>query len=114
MLARKNRAPLKKDFSQIRKTGKNYDSPSFGLLVSYRSASEPVCAFIISKKIDKRSVVRHEVKRKLSDAITSFLPRLPKNIELVFLAKQKAVQSTREELKKELESVLGRARLVSA
>lgn len=113
MLSRKNLAPLKKDFSRIRRNGKNYDSPSFGLLVSYQTeAPEPQCAFIVSKKIDKRSVVRHEVKRKLADAITSFLPRLPKNTELVFLTKQKAALTTKEELIKEMDVILHRANLL--
>lgn len=113
MLAKKNRVSLKSEFSRIRSHAKNYDSPSFGLLVSY-GLGEPKAAFVVSKKIDRRSVVRHEVKRKLADAIASFLPRLSKNIELVFLAKPKAVQSSREELKAEVEAVLRRTRLISA
>ncbi len=114
MLAKKNRVPLKSEFSRIRSAAKNYDSPSFGLLVSYNNSQKaPQAAFIISKKIDKRSVVRHEVKRKLSDAIQSFLPRLANNLELVFLAKQKAVEATREELKTEVESILRRAKLLN-
>ena len=112
MLARKKLIPLKKEFGRIRKTAKSYDSPSFGLLVTYGSTTAQA-AFIVSKKVSKSSVVRHDVKRKLSDAITSFLPRLAKNTELVFLAKPKAVESTREELKKEVEAVLQRSRLVA-
>lgn len=112
MLSRKQLIPLRKEFGRIRQNAKQYDSPSFGLLVSYGSDS-PQCAFIVSKKIDKRSVVRHDVKRKLAEAIRPFLPHLAKNLELVFLAKQKAVQSTQDELKAELDTVLGRARLIS-
>lgn len=112
MLARKKRLSLKKEFGRIRQDGKNYDSPSFGLLVSYGS-DNPRVAFIVSKKIDKRSVVRNNIKRKFSDAITSFLPRLPQKTELVFLARPKAVESTREELKNEIEAVLRRTRLIT-
>lgn len=111
MLARRNLIPLRKEFSRIRKTAKNYDSPSFGLLVSYGSTN-PQAAFIVSKKISRSSVVRHEVKRKLADAVTSFLPRLAKNIQLVFLARPKVVESSGDELKKEVESILHRARLL--
>ncbi len=113
MLSRKNRLHLKNDFGRIRTSGKTYDSPSFGLLVSFSDKQqEASAAFIVSKKVDKRSVVRHEVKRKLSDAIKPFLPRLVKNTELVFLAKQKAIEATPEQLKSEIESVLKRARLL--
>ncbi|MCL4397930.1 ribonuclease P protein component [Patescibacteria group bacterium] len=114
MLPRKKTVNLKKEFPKIRQTGKNYDSPSFGLLVSYNNSNKTTqVAFIISKKVDKKSVVRHEVKRKLSDAIAFFLPHLANNLELVFLAKQKAVQSDRDQLKTEIETVLRRARLIA-
>lgn len=113
MLARKNLIPLRKEFGRIRAEAKNYDSPSFGLLISY-GAPNTQASFIVSKKIHKNSVVRHDVKRKLSDAIEFFFPRLPKNIELVFLAKQKCVGSTREELKNEIQKVFERARLIAS
>lgn len=113
MLARKDLIRLKKEFGRIRKEAKSYDSPSFGLLVSY-GAQTTQCAFVVSKKVDRSSVVRHEVKRKLSEAIASFIPRLAKNLELTFLAKQKAVESSQDELKKEVELVLQRARLASS
>lgn len=91
-----------------------YDSPSFGLVVDFKKEHDGAqVAFIVSKKIDKRSVVRHQVKRKLSEAIGSVLERLPKNTELVFLAKQKAIEEGREEIGREVESVLKRARLLS-
>ena len=119
MLPRKNLIPLKKEFPRIRAEGKMYDSPSFGLVVSYHSSinyqlptTNSSCAFVVSKKISKSSVVRHSVKRKLSDAIVLFLPRLPKNIELLFLAKSKSITATRDDLKKEVENVLLRAKLL--
>lgn len=114
MLARKNLIDLKKEFPRIRKEGKIYDSPSFGLIVSFGSGAGPQASFIVSKKISKSSVIRHEIKRKLSDGITPFLPHLGKNVELVFLAKQKAVESDNEKLKIEIESVLRRSRLIAS
>lgn len=118
MLPRKKLIPLKSEFGRIRKEGKMYDSPSFGLLVSFSGTRDKglgtsvQVAFIISKKIDKRSVVRHEVKRKLSDAVAPLLPRLAKKVELVFLAKQTAISSSRENLTLEMETLLKRAKLL--
>lgn len=111
MIPRKNLIALKKEFSRIKSAGKMYDSLSFGLLISY-GASLAQAAFIVSKKIAKSSVIRHQVKRKLADAVQPLLPRLPKNIELVFLAKQKAITSGREELGREVGEVLKRAKLL--
>lgn len=118
MLPRKNLIPLKKEFPRLRQEGKMYNSDSFGLIVSYLAtsnqqlATSPQIAFIVSKKISPKSVTRHEVKRKLSDAIHPLLPRLSKNLELVFLAKQKATEVSREELQKEVEDLLQRIKLL--
>lgn len=114
MLPRKNLVSLKKEFPRIRKEGKVYDSPSFGLIVSFGSGGGPQASFVVSKKVNKSSVVRHDVKRRLSDGVTPFLPRLGKNVELVFLAKQKAIESNNDKLQIEIESVLHRARLVAS
>ncbi len=112
MLPRKKLIPLKSEFQRIRQDGKLYDSPSFGLVISYGTKDGSQAAFVVSKKIDKKAVVRHAVKRKLSEAVTSFLPRLPKNAEVLFLAKQQAIKSEIAELRDEIEAVLRRAKLV--
>lgn len=105
--------PLKSEFARIRQTGKMYDSPFFGILISFDEKTDGAkAAFVVSKKIDKRSTVRHEVKRKLALAVSSFLPRLPKHVELVFLPKQKAISALPEQLKREVKGVLKRAKLL--
>ena len=114
MLARKNLINLRKEFLRIRKEGKLYDTPLFGVVISYSSVSEtPQCSFIVSKKISLKSVVRHEIKRKLAEAVVSFLPNIDKSVQLTFLAKQKLVESTKDEIKKEMEFALRRARLLT-
>ncbi len=112
MLARKKLIPLTSEFERIRKGGKVYDAPSFGIIVSFDKEIGPKCAFIVSKKISKSSVTRHECKRKLSNAVSGFLPRLSKNVEIVFLAKTLVTKTTQEELKLEVESVFRRAKLI--
>ncbi len=115
MLSRKKLLPLRKEFRRIKKTGKLYDSLSFGFLLSYHEGEIPESAqvaFVVSKKIDKRSVVRHEVKRKLADAVREFLGQLPKSAQIVFLAKQKAINSSPEDLRAEIALVLDRAKLI--
>lgn len=120
MLPRKKLLPLRSEFDRIRASAKRYDSPSFGLLVSYQrervqalaAGQEAQVAFIVSKKIDKRSVVRHQIKRKLSEAVSFFLPRLGKNLELVFLAKKEAIGMETEKLREEIHNSLTRAKLL--
>ena len=115
MLARKKLIDLRAEFPRIRKEGKIYDTPLFGMVISYSATSKtPQWAFIVSKKVSLKSVVRHEIKRKLSDSISIFLPNLNKSVQLTFLAKQKLIESTKDEIKKEMESVLRRSRLIVA
>lgn len=112
MLPRKKLIPLKSEFGRIRQDGKMYDSLSFGLVVSYNSKDGPQAAFVVSKKIDKKSVSRHAIKRKLSDAVTPFLARVPKNAELTFLAKTQVGARSVSEISLEIDSVLKRAKLI--
>lgn len=112
MLPRKDLIPLKSDFERIHKTGKVFDSPSFGLVVSYGASDGPKAAFIVSKKIDKKSVIRHQIKRKLADSVLPFLASLDNKVELVFLAKGKAKERSAADLAAEAEKVLKRERLL--
>ena len=49
MLARKNLIKLRTEFPRIRKEGKVYDTPLFGMVVSYSKIADLAqCAFIVS------------------------------------------------------------------
>lgn len=115
MLSRKQLIPLKQEFDSIRQTGRRFDSPSFGLLVQFEKKDNPSpqFAFIVSKKVDRRSVVRHEVKRKLADAASKFVGRLSPTVKIVFLAKAAAIKETKDGLIRELTATLKRAQLLS-
>lgn len=113
LLPRKNLIDLKQEFAKLRKTGKIYDSPSFGLLVSYSHAPTlQRVAFIVSKKVSLKATDRHEVKRKLADATKVYFAKLSPNAQLVFLAKPQAVEKSLKELTSELDAILGRSKLV--
>ncbi|MCL4389985.1 MAG: ribonuclease P protein component [Patescibacteria group bacterium] len=112
MLPRKKLIALRQEFPRIREEGKLYDSPSFRLVVVYGRGSGASAAFVISKKISLKSVVRHQVKRKLSDALSPLLNRLGSAVELLFLAKPKAIQTQTGDLQKEIETALQRAKLL--
>lgn len=114
MLPRKQLIPLKQEFDSIRQTGRRYDSVSFGLLVQFgnKKAQGAQFAFVVSKKVDRRSVVRHEVKRKLAAVIGRFSGQLSPTLKIIFLAKQTAVAETRENLERELKELLQRAKLL--
>jgi ribonuclease P protein component len=115
MLPRKQLIPLKKEFDSIRQTGRRFDSPSFGLLVQFGKKDNllPQFAFVVSKKVDRRSVIRHEVKRKLAEAAGQLIGRLSPTVKIVFLAKAAAIKETKEDLAMELMTILKRAQLLT-
>ncbi len=114
MLPRKNRLPLRQEFLQVQKNGQRIDSVSFGLTFRVnptRVGDAAQAAFIVTKKIDSRSVVRHRVKRKLVHALAPLLSSLPSNLDLIFFAKTVATTRQVSELKAEIELVLKKANL---
>lgn len=116
MLPKKKIIPLRTSFYRIRRTGQTYDSPSFGLIVSYdkqrKQSEEARLGFVVSKKVDKRAVIRNRIKRKFSEAVLPFTPRLAKQLELVFLIKSKAIGSSLQELNQEMNSLFARIKLL--
>ncbi len=109
MLPRKNLIPLKSEWLRIQRTGRSIDTESFRLIVNLGGEGEARAAFIVSRKVDLRSVVRHQVKRRLAEAVRKVLPGLEVGAEAVFLAKRKASQVTEETLEEEVKESLRRA-----
>lgn len=104
MIARKLLIPLRKEYPALRKVGRWRDSASFRLLIAKRptTAESTRYAFIVSKKVSLLSTERHEIKRRLSDAVTLLLDQIPSGMDIVVIAKKEALGKTAGELKKEL------------
>jgi len=113
MLSKKHRLPLAVGFERIKKEGRIINGPLFGLLIATRNTGDETrFGFIISTKIDKRSVVRHRIKRLLSEAVRLNLDKIKPGYDLVFLAKKSVVGKSFEEIKKEVENSLAKANLL--
>lgn len=87
-LAQKYRLTGKKQFDLIKKRGRLIDGPLFSLLV-FRSREKegPKFGFIVSKRIDKRAVVRNRLRRVLAEAVRQILPEVGPDLRGIFLAK---------------------------
>lgn len=117
MLSKKHRFPLTTEFDRIKKQGRIINGPLFGLLVAKPPTTnhQPQATrfgFIISTKIDKRSVVRHRIKRLLSEAARLNLDKIKHGHDFVFLAKKEIIGKSFREVKKEVEIRLERAGLL--
>jgi ribonuclease P protein component len=68
--------------------------------------------FVVSKRISKRAVERNYIKRLLSEAIRTALPRLPLGLDIVVSARQQASRADLHTLEQDMLALLQRAQLL--
>lgn len=84
---------------------KNIQSASFGLKTAKNNLDIPRFAFVVSKKLDKRAVVRNGTKRKLSSCIEEIFDRIKGGNDFVFYPKSLIIDINHQELLREIEIV---------
>lgn len=85
-------------------------SPFF--VMRFEKTEKPfTVAIVASKKIDKRSVVRNQVKRKLFHVLADMMPK-ESTLSLIFYVRRPILAATPEDLKKELVRALEHANRV--
>lgn len=83
---------------RTRWSGKSIKTPFFILKVAQNGLLYNRFSFTVSKKVDKRAVVRNKAKRRLRSCIEEIFTDLKKGYDMVFLIKKEAVLATRQEL----------------
>lgn len=87
-------------------------SPLFGLSFSDNNKNLSRFSFVISKKIDKRAVVRNKTKRKIRSVIEDMLGKIKAGKDFTFYLKKETVSSTRENISNELSDVFEKNKLL--
>jgi ribonuclease P protein component len=85
--------------------GNKYFSPLFQVKVSENNTDKARFGFIVSKKIDKRAVIRNQTKRVLRSAAETFLNNL-KGKDIIIIAKKNLLPKEKEEVVEELSKIL--------
>lgn len=107
MLPKENRLPLRREFLQVKKSGKLLSGKFFSLIVASRKDNHPSrFAFIISKKIHKRATKRNRIRRLLVESIRSLLPEIKSSQDCVFLVKKSILDKELSVIQKEVEKFL--------
>ena len=100
MLKRENRLS-----KIVRGSGeKKYFSPLFHVRVSENNTDKARFGFVVSKKIDKRAVVRNKTKRVLREAAKALIDRVLGK-DIIIIAKKELSSKEKEEVKKELGNI---------
>lgn len=91
------------DFKKLK--SKTINSPLFTL--RYLESGEKVSkfAFVISKKIDKRAVVRNKIKRQISKALEGILEKITRGYTFIFIVKKEILTKSQEEISGETERI---------
>lgn len=92
---------------------KNISTPQFSLKIAKNNQDLNRFALIVSKKLDKRAVVRNSLKRKLRSCIEEIFDNIKKGYDFVFYPKQSAIKVERSEILKEITSALAKEKLIN-
>lgn len=86
---------------------RSFSSPFF--VMRFEKTKQPfTVALVASKKIDKRSVVRNQAKRKLFHVLADLLPK-ESTLSLIFYVRRPILAATPEDLQKEIRRALEHA-----
>ena len=110
MLAKANRLKKKKEFNFIYRKGEVNYSKFLALYVSKTKLKVSKIGFSVSNKVGN-SVVRHKVRRRLSEVIKNYVLLLPTN-NYIFVAKSGCEQLDFDDIKQNVEYILKKANLV--
>lgn len=84
---------------------------SFVLKTAANSLSYPRFAFVVSKKVDRRAVVRNRIKRKISGSIEPRIENISLGIDMVFILKRSAAENI-EKIGQEVEGAFAKQGLL--
>ena len=113
MLPARHRLETYQEIERVKKKGELYQTSLFGLLVLKNQTSYLTrFDFIVSLKISPKSTIRNRIKRLLAEAISERLIKISPGFDLVFLAKKTIIGKNLKEIKKEVDTVFGKAGLL--
>ncbi|PIQ07409.1 MAG: ribonuclease P protein component [Candidatus Nealsonbacteria bacterium CG18_big_fil_WC_8_21_14_2_50_37_10] len=87
MLPKVNRLKKKQDIERVFKKGEGFKEDLLFLKIAKDRSSQTRFAFIISKKVSQKAVIRNRIRRKLSEAVGTRLKKLKKGIDALVIVR---------------------------
>jgi ribonuclease P protein component len=110
MSDKSNKLYKKKDFDIIFKKGKSFNGTFIVLKFIKNNLGVNRFAFIVSKKVSLKAVVRNKIRRRLSESVKEFKNKLD-GLDLVFIALPKITSKNFSEINEEVKLLLDKAGL---
>lgn len=107
------RIKKKRDFAEVQGAGRRVPSKHFLIIVSKKPAERSRVGLVVTKKIDKRAVVRNRIKRLLRETFRRLLPEFIASRDIVIIARQGSAELSMAEVRAEMVSVFRKIKLLS-
>ena len=108
MLKRKYRLPVRAKLTRP----SSHKSRTFWLKIYKNNLPFSRFGFVISKKIDKRAVVRNRTKRVLRSCIEELRQKIENGYDMLFILQKNAVGQKREAFYSEIEKLFKELKLI--
>lgn len=92
--------------------GSNINSSLFSLKISKNSLPYSRFGFIVSKKIDKRAVVRNSLKRNVRACVEELFDKIKPGYDLLFLVSKDAIGKNHSEVCREVNKSLVSGKII--
>lgn len=112
MLPKAHRLTRESDFKKIAKEAKSVHSRLFLLKKLSSLEKQTKFGIVISTKVSKKATIRNKVKRQTREIIHLNLPQIKPNYKVVIIVKNNIVDKDYQEIEKDLESILKKAKLI--
>jgi ribonuclease P protein component len=96
------------DFQRVFRRGRRLDKELFCAWYLLTNRNYARVAFVTSRSVDKRAVVRNAVRRRAREWVRTHTPLFTNTSDVVFLFKKSAAIATRKKLRSELEDAVRR------
>ena len=102
---RKNR-----DYQRVYRRGKSLAMPLAALVYMQSNGWGKKAGFSVSKKVGN-AVTRNKVRRRMKEIVRPHMPRIKRDVHMIFVARPLAASATFDELDKTIAKLLKRSKL---
>jgi ribonuclease P protein component len=109
MLATKNRLPV----CILGLIGRTLRAKYFTIKISHNSVINSRVGIIVSKRVDKRAVVRNRVRRRIAAIMYELLPGVQAGYDMLFIVNKELIILSQKDLIQEIKLVLSKQGIYS-
>lgn len=102
MLAKRYRLTKDRDFDRVFKEGEYFTNEFIILKVTKNKLDISRFGFIVNSKISKKSVIRHQIRRRIQEIIRLNLPKTKTGFDVIILVKPEIIDKTYHQIEQVL------------